>query len=197
MASNVEICNLALTMIGCDKIAALTDDNSRARACNAVFEMVRDNLLVEHPWNFAIKRADLARLAEVTESNWDYFYQLPTDYIRVIKMTYDDYEFAIEDGKLATDEESVTIQYIYRVTNPGSFSKSFSYALSFSIALHICYTLSHDLNLLGLLQKQWPLVLANAKATDSQEGTTQELMQDTWGDSRNGGTTDRYDRNYS
>ena len=61
MASVVGICNRALEKLGGGYIAALTEASKEARALNRAYDYVRDAVLRAHPWNFAIKRASLAR----------------------------------------------------------------------------------------------------------------------------------------
>ena len=56
MASEVDICNRALSKLGAARITSLTEDSVNARACNAMYESVRDAELRAHPWNFAMKR---------------------------------------------------------------------------------------------------------------------------------------------
>lgn len=73
----VDIANAALIALGQSTITALTDENENARRCDAVFDIVRDDLLVKHPWNFAIKRATLV---EITKSDPD-LWLTETDYV--------------------------------------------------------------------------------------------------------------------
>ncbi len=75
MTSVVQICNIALSNLGEAKIAALTDENERARQCNLRYEDCRDAVLRSHPWNAAVTRAALA--ANVTAPAWGFAKSLP------------------------------------------------------------------------------------------------------------------------
>ena len=55
MASDVDICNSALNIIGDSNIIALTEDSRAARVCNQRFEFVRDSVFRAHPWNCLIR----------------------------------------------------------------------------------------------------------------------------------------------
>ena len=57
--SQVQICNLALLKFGSPKITSIDDQTPEAAACKALWDIVRDEVLYDHPWNFAMKRADL------------------------------------------------------------------------------------------------------------------------------------------
>ena len=52
----VEIANRAITFLGGTTITALTDDTKEGRAVLRLYEQTRDQILRDHPWNFAIRR---------------------------------------------------------------------------------------------------------------------------------------------
>ena len=79
--SEVEICNRALQKIGAKRITSLTQDAPNARACNVAYFVLRDMELRNHPWNFSIKRAELA--ADATPPDWgrQNSFTLPSDFL--------------------------------------------------------------------------------------------------------------------
>ena len=100
MASQVDICNGALNQLGASTIISLTEDSKNARILNQRYEMVRDRVFREHPWNCLIKRTKLAQDAATPAYEYSYQYTLPSDCLRVLK-TYeqkDDIDFKIENG---------------------------------------------------------------------------------------------------
>ena len=81
MATEVNICNLALAHLGDDAtIATLSPPEGSAQAEKAArfYPIARDSLLEMHTWNFAAKRANLA-LTTNNLAQWDYAYVAPTD----------------------------------------------------------------------------------------------------------------------
>ena len=81
MATEVDICNLALANLGDDAtIATLSPPEGSAQAEKAArfYPIARDSLLEMHTWNFAAKRANLA-LTTNNLAQWDYAYVAPTD----------------------------------------------------------------------------------------------------------------------
>lgn len=69
MPSNaVDICNIALGHLGEASIVAITDDNTRARACNKHYDTALESTLRSHRWNFAQKRGKV-EMAWVDMSN--------------------------------------------------------------------------------------------------------------------------------
>ena len=81
MATEVDICNLALAHLGDDAtIASLSPPEGSAQAEKAArfYPIARNNLLEMHTWNFASKRGNLA-LTTNTLDQWDYAYVAPAD----------------------------------------------------------------------------------------------------------------------
>ena len=81
MATEVDICNLALAHLGDDAtIATLSPPEGSAQAEKAArfYPIARNTLLQMHTWNFAAKRGNLALTAN-TLDQWDYAYTAPAD----------------------------------------------------------------------------------------------------------------------
>ena len=59
--SEVRVVNRALVLLGtAQRITSLDDGTPLAQAALDLFEDVRDEVLADHPWNFAVRRAALA-----------------------------------------------------------------------------------------------------------------------------------------
>ena len=80
--TELEIQNKALRLLGSAKVTQADLDGDlteQARILNDIFDSVQDELLVAHPWNFALKRATLTELGgeietwteEGTENVWE------------------------------------------------------------------------------------------------------------------------------
>ena len=81
MATEVDICNLALAHLGDDAtIASLNPPEGSAQAEKAArfYPIARNTLLEMHTWNFAAKRGNLA-LTTNSLDQWDYAYVAPAD----------------------------------------------------------------------------------------------------------------------
>src|SRR5210317_1511007 len=125
MASVVDLCNSALNLLGASTISALTDDTKNARLCNQRYETVRNRIFRSHPWNCLIKRVQLAQDSSAPVIEFSYQYTLPSDCLRVLKIhngTTDsiqsDMEYKIEGRNIVTNEGTVYIIYIAKITDP-------------------------------------------------------------------------------
>lgn len=81
MATDVEICNLALSHLGSGKqIGDLeTERSAEANACRQFFDTARDKALRDFEWPFATKFVDLSLIEEDPTTEWAYSYQYPSD----------------------------------------------------------------------------------------------------------------------
>ena len=59
MASEVDICNSALNMIGATNITSFTEDSKAARLCNQRYDFIRDRVFRSHNWNCLLTRYSL------------------------------------------------------------------------------------------------------------------------------------------
>ena len=86
MATEVDICNLALANLGDDAtIATLSPPEGSAQAEKAArfYPIARNSLLAMHTWGFASKRGSLA-LTTNTLDQWDYAYAAPADMMSAV-----------------------------------------------------------------------------------------------------------------
>lgn len=85
MATQVQICNLALSRIGTDiGIADFdTEQSKEASACRLHYDPALEFVLEAMEWNFATRRVTLAELEEDPPADWDYAYQYPTDCVKL------------------------------------------------------------------------------------------------------------------
>jgi len=86
MASEVDICNIALSHLG--DVANVSSINppegsAQAQHCARFYPIARDALLEMHTWGFATKRITLSLLSNELEQ-WKYVYQAPSDALAII-----------------------------------------------------------------------------------------------------------------
>ena len=107
MASEVDICNLALGHLGdTATVASINPPEGSAQSehCARFYPIARDALLEMHPWGFATKRVNLAALNS-TWPEWQYAYALPGDVVNLLAVMPPN----------ASDDYSVPMQSLYNV----------------------------------------------------------------------------------
>jgi len=156
MASETEICNLALGHLGAGKeIANLeTDRSQEAAACRRFYDDCRDATLRDFSWPFATKIAPLGLVTDSEDDDhpteeWTYQYQVPSDSLMFRKIqsgTRNDsrgtkvpYRLAYGDSGTVvfTDKEDAVGEYTIRVDDPLRYSSDFVMALSLRLASYI------------------------------------------------------------
>lgn len=108
MASEVDICNLALGHIGdAATVSSINPPEGSAQAehCSRFYPMARDSLLEMHAWGFATKRVNLASLGSAWPE-WQYCYSVPNDALNLLAVL----------PPLATDDYSEGISWQYSQT---------------------------------------------------------------------------------
>ena len=87
MASEVDLCNLALGSLGDEAtVAAISppDGSAQAAHCSRFYPIARDAIQEMHPWGFCTKRASLALLTATAPSEWAYVYAAPSDAVNLL-----------------------------------------------------------------------------------------------------------------
>lgn len=184
MTSAVSICNLALMRLGHNPISALNEDSKAGIACNANYEPVRDALLESHPWNFAIKRVELAQDATAPAFEFAYRYALPADFLRVIR-TEDESasvftEYRIENGYLLSDVGTVKIEYVAKITDPNTFTPLFVDVFAAHLSAAMCMWLNDNQSAAQKLEEIAAAKLSIARSTDAMQGTPRDFVADEW-----------------
>ena len=170
MASIVDICNGALNQLGASTILTLTEDSKNARLCNARFTQIRDSVFRSHPWNSLQKRVELAADSDTPAWGFTSQFTLPADCLRVLTILDFDSDYKIEGRKILTDNSSMKILYVSRVTDPNEYDELLRETLSAALAADIAYAVTSSnpvaKNMYDLFQQK----LKEARFVDSTEG---------------------------
>jgi len=86
MASDVDICNLALAHLGDSATVASIDPpegSAQSEHCARWYPIARDSLLEMHDWPFAMRRGVLAQVTNPF-AQWQYAYAYPSDALRIV-----------------------------------------------------------------------------------------------------------------
>lgn len=163
MASEIDICNLALGHLGDTATVASLDPpegSAQAEHCARFYPIARDSLLEMHPWGFATRRVTLAQLG-TGWPEWSYSYAQPADALNIIAVlppdATDDYSQGLSNVPVAaggsyvpqafscevdangadvvyTDQEGAVLRYTVIVEDTTKFSPLFVMALSWHLA---------------------------------------------------------------
>ena len=185
MATSVtKICNMALGKLGSTRINDIddsTEDSPQIILCRLHYEQTRDALIRSHFWRFASGRATLSQDTTDPDFEWDNQFILPTDFLRLKSLFSDNgtttentrFSYAIEGDRLLTDEGSVDLRYIKKITDTSKFDPLFVEVLILQLALKFVGPLGGgDPKLQQIVQTELGVVMRKVRALDRQETNT-------------------------
>tara|TARA_R100000781_G_scaffold9377_5_gene8177 strand:+ start:12092 stop:12670 length:579 start_codon:yes stop_codon:yes gene_type:complete len=178
MASVVEICNSSLNILGANRIVSLTEDSKNARLLNQRYEPVRDAVFRSHPWNCLLKRVELAKDSDTPAFEYSYQYTLPSDCLRVIRSQYSEdstgEEYRIEGRKLLSDEGTIKILYVAKITDPNEYDTLLQETIAARLAHELCFAITQNGALVRNLYDLYLEKLREARHADAAENSVNE-----------------------
>lgn len=186
MASEVGICNRALSMVGAANIEALTEGSASANACQALYETIRDELLESSDWFFATTRVKIPRLAAAPAFGFDYAYEIPAECLRTVEIydaderTLQETDFRREGRQILSDAEDIYLVYVKQETDPNQMTSAFREALSAKLAVVLAIRLANSSALAERLATIEGAALARALATDARQQGAPVIPDGSW-----------------
>lgn len=194
MASQVDVCNYAMTILGEQPITSLLDNTPRARALNAVYVLERQAELGAHFWNFSIKRTQLASLTTPPLYQFTTSYQLPSDFLKVIDIGNqfpsidlsdyvgsDDRQWAIEGSVLNTNYPTpLFLRYCADIPNEGAWDPIFARAFACRLAGTVAEMLTQNTVKCQKAATQYKEALLKAITANAMQIPPQKTNDDTW-----------------
>ena len=182
MASN------ALQQLGAAPISDIAENTGRAKRVNSIYEDVRDAVIRDAKWNFALERVQLAALADAPAFTWTKQHQLPENpyCLRVVEVYSgnDRIDHVIEGRKILSNYSSINILYLKRVTDPSQFDALFVEAYEARLAAELAVSITGSRGISSDFWKTYDIKITNARLVDSQEGTPAAIQANTLVDVR-------------
>lgn len=185
MPSVVDIANRALDKLGHGSITSFSDNNKAAKLVNRSWSIVRNQVLRDHPWNFAVKRVVLSPLSESPDWGFTYQHQLPSDLLRLLDirdMSAGDYQ--VEGNKILADTDTLYVRYIQEITDPNEYDSLFIDAISSRLAYELCESLTQSNAKKNILAQEYKDSLQSAKFVDAVENPPVSFEEDSWIEAR-------------
>lgn len=173
----VEICNAALDQLGSDRITSLEDESVLAELCAARFPAVRDAVLGERAWRFAIQRLEIA--ADASEPIYGYAcrYALPSTVVQVLEASdgFDPLkDWQREGAFILTDTEGpIYVRAVCEVEDVSLWPPGFAQAVTTRLAADMCVSITEDKGRADTLWQRYRLHLREAIAADGMQGAHQ------------------------
>ncbi len=204
--SPVEICNQALGWLGGDLIISLEDQTVEAKLCKANYEPLRNAVLEEREWTFAVKRLEPVELTALPVYGYDKAFQIPPEVIRILQVsragevdsgilvegsfksatrggTGNGRETRIEwaregDKILANNSARIFMRALVRIEDTTKFSPAFDQALAARLAMDLSIPLTSSGATQDRMAKMYGEKMQLAAASDGMQGRSQNVRAD-------------------
>lgn len=202
MASNIDICNLALTKLGAQPIPSLTSNDPKAAFLNRVYFLYRDDLQTIWRWNFTRAYAELPVLSTAPPFGYYYAYQLPSNFIRLENVDVSmgnsinigtpglylgDYQsdrnasYQIVGQQIWTNVPApLRIIYARRMEDPTQFDQAFVNALASYIAWNGCEQLTGSNSKKDQAERMYNTAVRMARMTNAIQCSPEQIPDDTF-----------------
>lgn len=185
-ASDTEIVNRALTLLGVDPINSLNDSDKAASVANRLYDDTRSAVFRSHTWSCLIKRANLPLDSITPAYEFAYQFILPADFLRLVELEDKDARYRIESRKILFDSNILRIKYVAMSTDVTSYDPLLVDALTARLAADMANPLLQSNE---AMERMWTLYntkIKEARFVNAQENSQEVIEADYWLESRNG-----------
>ena len=199
MATEVSICNQAISWLGGTLITSLNDNSAEAKLCKANYEPLRDLVLESKDWTFATTRAKLAKLGTPPVYGYSAAFAVPSDTIRILQCSPNPSSGASSPGPsrgdlgfgdelrtswqregetIVCDEDTLYCRYIQKITDPSKFSPGFAHSLAARIAWDIANPLTRSNKLEEQMKDKYEASIDDSGTMDGLQGRSHKIRSD-------------------
>ncbi len=185
MATEVQICNLALSWMGQNLINSLTDNQNEAKVMNANYVLSRDKVIGDHAWSFALERQTLAPVAATPAFGAGNQFLIPSNVLRVHRVyrannavqtgKFQNARWVREGQHIIATEEVVWAHFIVRVTNSDLFNAQVAHAIAAQLGVDTALTFTESLKMVEVMEKRYIEKLSDAIYADGSQGRTEVI----------------------
>lgn len=175
--ADIKICSRALQLIGADEITSFEDETREARLCAQWYSTLKKATLQKHYWRFSIRQEKLNKLVSTPLYDFNFAYQLPTDFLRFVGKQNPSIQHQFFENKIYTNVDPLWITMQYDV-GAQYFPAYFEYLLALELAKILAFGLLEDDSKSSNLEVLARNQLVSARTIDSQNNTTTVLSQE-------------------
>lgn len=171
------IVNQALSRLGStERISSIEDNKEVAQHAAAHWDAVLLHLASDHPFNFAIERAELPETGPLPVHGWKRGFDLPPDCVRFLppRPADDSYYLSeVEGGRVFTDAEApLRVRYLSsaKLDDTSRWPPYFALAVETELAARMAEAVTGSSSIADKMEAKAADALKNAKRRDALEG---------------------------
>lgn len=140
MLTETIVLSNAVALLGHAPITSLTGNDKLVLAAQQAYQMLLPSVLSKNDWRFAVNIAPLVQSAVIPPSPWKIVYNLPSGYLKLIRLYPNIYEWEIYNNSqlYSIINGNLQIEYVFQpeVSQlPGYFVNYFVYEIAYYLAL--------------------------------------------------------------
>lgn len=195
--SPIDICNMALALVGDRRITRIDDDaqamDPLARYCAEFYQQARQEALAAHRWTFAKRVAELSRReGGFTVDGFNYVHVLPINCLRVMELLRGEIlpddttsyagevdKFKIYGRDVRSREKFLALRYIADAEDPSEWTPHFRSAVARLLAHYLSGPIANDPAMSSRHLEAYERVsLPNAQYYDAVQDNSNENSND-------------------
>jgi hypothetical protein len=184
MASEVQICNMALSNIGVSAfIESMGEASLAAQTLSIWYAPTLDKVLSDIRWPFATKRAALQDIGSPPDG-WGYRYRYPNDCVfarglvlpgmallpEAVKIPFNVESDGANGKAIVTNEPEAILEYTMRFTETGLFPPPFVDAFAWALAARVAAPITSDMAKGEAAGNFYQMALRRAASNELSEG---------------------------
>ena len=200
MTTETEICNIALGYLGANRITSLDveEDSTEFLLCSENYNNLRDAVLEEREWTFAVKRVDLDPSTTEIVFGFERLFQKPSDSVRILTVHDDSVirpqpittpqpvsrgvhdlpqleGWQVEGDFIIANAELIHVRYNRRVSETGLFSATFIQALAQRLAAEFALPLTESRSLFDKMWASYAAKIVMGGVSDGIQGRSRKV----------------------
>lgn len=188
MATQHTIFNLAAGLCGEPPLQNVDEASEVGRQLRAFWDGTVATCMEAYPWNFLEVRTQLSRAAAAPKWGYDYYYPLPADCEKVVRVSTtgeeeeDFYNWREEQGKIASSAETIYLLYTSseRKTQSGHWTETFAEWVAAELALKIAPKLALSSKDLERLMDERKRLRREARSIDAANNPPRRQPMGSW-----------------
>ena len=183
MASDIEICNVALSRVAhTQRIVSFTERSQAAEQCKLFYASLRRLVLTDFPWPFAESSVTLADIG-TPAPGWAFRYRYPADCLKVRDIILPGhrrplsssmqipYSIGFDAGGrvIHTNQPEAGVRFTFNVEDPTFFDALFADALSWRLGMDLALPLSSKPELQQFCAQQYQQALTKSQGSAFEE----------------------------
>lgn len=191
MASEVDIMNRALQLLGAEKITDVDEDSPNARSCNAAYRARRRALLRTYAWSFSIRRYSLAADTATPEFGYDFQYQWPSEALRILAPDVGSFtqfrDWQMEGRKILTNDLApLEVRAVIDIEDVEMMDPLFCEALAADLAENLCEEITQSNTKKQIVRDIKREAIQEARRCNAIERGSVQSAEDDWSSVRRG-----------